>query len=157
MKLTFEPLRLSLALGLWSGLVGLGCAIGPFFGGILTDIIIWKAIFWLNFIIMEIVIYLSRKYLSQPLHHFNRKVGIDMRGFILFPLAIFSVAYGLICMSDSGIFNLINISCLTIGIIMCYVFIIAENKAELPLLHFELLKNRYFLCGIIGLFIIMFF
>jgi MFS family permease len=56
-KLTFDPRRLSLAFGLWSGLVGLGCAIGPFLGGILTDIISWKAIFWLNFIVMGVVIY----------------------------------------------------------------------------------------------------
>lgn len=154
-KLTFDPRRLSLAIGLWSGVIGSGCAIGPFLGGILTDAISWKAIFWLNFIIMGIVIYLSQKYLPQPPPHFNKKVSIDIRGFVLFSLSIFSIAYGLIRMSDSGIFNLMNISYIVAGVILFYIFVFAEKRTEHPLLHFEMLKNKYFLCGLIGLFIIM--
>lgn len=154
-KLIFDPRRLILAIGLWSGLSGLGCAIGPFLGGILTDIISWKAIFWLNFITMGVVIFLSRKYLPQPCHHSNRNVGIDIKGFILFSFSIFSITYGLIRMSDSGIFNLLSILFIVVGVTLFFIFVITENKTEHPLLHFELLKNNYFLCGIIGLFIIM--
>ena len=154
-KLTFDPRRLSLAFGLWSGLIGLGCAIGPFLGGVLTDIISWKAIFWLNFIVMGIVIYLSRKYLPQPLRNLNKKVSIDIRGFILFSLSIFSIAYGLIRMSDSGIFSLMNIFYIVAGVILFYIFVIMEKKTKDPLIHFELLKNKHFLCGIMMLFVIM--
>lgn len=154
-KLTFDPRRLSLAFGLWSGLIGFGCAIGPFLGGMLTDVISWKAIFWMNFIIMGIVVYLSQKYLPNSSKSISRKVSIDIRGVILFSLSIFLITYGLIRMSDSGIFTLVNISFIVTGIVLFYVFIIAENKPEHPLIHFELLKNKCFLCGIIGLFIMM--
>src|SRR5919199_6450615 len=42
------PERRGLALGAWSGISGLGVALGPLVGGAVVDGISWHWIFWLN-------------------------------------------------------------------------------------------------------------
>src|ERR687896_55130 len=42
------PERRGLALGLWSGISGLGVALGPLVGGAVIEGISWQWIFWLN-------------------------------------------------------------------------------------------------------------
>ena len=44
----FPPERRGLAIGAWSGISGLGVALGPLIGGAIVDGISWHWIFWIN-------------------------------------------------------------------------------------------------------------
>jgi MFS family permease len=44
----FSPARASHAIGLAYGIAGLGNAAGPLIGGLLTETVGWRWIFWLN-------------------------------------------------------------------------------------------------------------
>src|SRR5438270_3650654 len=44
----FPPERRGLALGVWSGVSGIGVALGPLVGGALTQVASWHWIFWVN-------------------------------------------------------------------------------------------------------------
>src|ERR1700752_3461448 len=44
----FPPAKRGLAIGAWSGISGLGVALGPVVGGAVVDGISWHWIFWLN-------------------------------------------------------------------------------------------------------------
>src|SRR6201994_4111321 len=44
----FPPERRGLALGAWSGISGLGVALGPLVGGAVIDGLSWHWIFWIN-------------------------------------------------------------------------------------------------------------
>src|SRR4051795_2015550 len=44
----FAPEKRGLAIGAWSGISGLGVALGPLVGGAVVDGISWHWIFWLN-------------------------------------------------------------------------------------------------------------
>ncbi|MGN6872589.1 MAG: MFS transporter, partial [Solirubrobacteraceae bacterium] len=44
----FPPDQRGLALGVWSGISGIGVALGPLVGGALTQIASWHWIFWVN-------------------------------------------------------------------------------------------------------------
>ena len=44
----FPPEKRGLAIGAWSGISGLGVALGPLVGGAVVDGISWHWIFWLN-------------------------------------------------------------------------------------------------------------
>ena len=44
----FPPEKRGLAIGAWSGISGLGVALGPLVGGAVVDGISWQWIFWLN-------------------------------------------------------------------------------------------------------------
>src|ERR1700741_1135174 len=44
----FPPHQRGLALGVWSGISGIGVALGPLVGGALTQVASWHWIFWVN-------------------------------------------------------------------------------------------------------------
>src|SRR3954449_10920891 len=44
----FPPERRGVALGIWSGVSGLGVALGPLVGGIGVDGHAWQCVFWIN-------------------------------------------------------------------------------------------------------------
>src|SRR4051794_13273924 len=54
-----------LAIGAWSGISGLGVALGPVVGGAVVDGISWHWIFWLNVPIGLVVVPLSRRFLAE--------------------------------------------------------------------------------------------
>src|SRR5215211_2619878 len=47
-QVTFPPARLGVALGIWSSIVGAGTALGPLLGGILSEEIDWRWVFYVN-------------------------------------------------------------------------------------------------------------
>src|SRR5215212_5820574 len=44
----FPPARRGAALGIWSGVSGMGVALGPLVGGAVVDGLSWQWIFWIN-------------------------------------------------------------------------------------------------------------
>src|SRR3954466_3644308 len=61
----FPPERRGLALGAWSGISGLGIALGPLVGGAVVDGISWHWIFWLNVPIGIAVLPLAARHLTE--------------------------------------------------------------------------------------------
>ena len=67
--MTFAALpadRAGLAGGLVLGVAGLGNALGPLIGGVLTDEFSWRAIFWLNLPIAAFAALATAKFVHQP-------------------------------------------------------------------------------------------
>src|SRR5919199_871013 len=59
------PERRGLALGAWSGISGLGVALGPLVGGAVVDGISWHWIFWLNVPVGIAVLPLAARRLTE--------------------------------------------------------------------------------------------
>jgi EmrB/QacA subfamily drug resistance transporter len=60
------PARAGLAGGLILGVAGIGNALGPLIGGVLTDEFSWRAIFWINVPIAAFAVLAIAKYVHQP-------------------------------------------------------------------------------------------
>src|SRR5215467_10242846 len=61
----FPPARRGLAIGAWSGISGLGVALGPVVGGAVVEGISWHWIFWLNVPIGLVVAPLAARRLTE--------------------------------------------------------------------------------------------
>ena len=59
------PGRRGTVLGAWGGIGGLGAALGPLAGGVLTGSVGWRAIFWLNVPLGLVLIPLARVRLAE--------------------------------------------------------------------------------------------
>src|ERR687898_2842991 len=61
----FPAGKRGLVLGLWSGISGLGIAIGPLVGGAVVDGISWNWIFWINVPVSLVLLGLARGALAE--------------------------------------------------------------------------------------------
>src|SRR6478609_2554049 len=79
---TFHGPERAKALGVWGAVGGAGAAIGVLLGGVLTELVDWRAIFFINLPISAGVFVAARH--TIPLDHNRpRWAGLDLRGALL--------------------------------------------------------------------------
>src|SRR6267154_2621121 len=83
------------AIGAWSGLSGVGSAIGPFLGGWLIQAVSWRLIFVINLPVAALVVAVGLRHVPE-----SRDPGatgrIDVLGGTLVTLGLVGLTYGLI-------------------------------------------------------------
>src|SRR6478735_11757424 len=89
----FPPGKRGLVIGAWSGVSGLGVALGPLIGGAVVDGISWHWIFWINVPIGLALLPLARTRLSESFGPSNR---LDLGGLALAGVALFGIVFGIV-------------------------------------------------------------
>src|SRR5579862_9316249 len=89
----FPPEQRGLALGVWSGISGIGVALGPLVGGALTQIASWHWIFWVNVPIGIALIPLAASRLVESRGEVKH---LDLGGLALASAGLFGIVYGLV-------------------------------------------------------------
>ncbi|AEV94506.1 MFS transporter [Pediococcus claussenii] len=122
---------------------GLSSALGPTIGGIVTQYMGWRWIFFVNvpLILIDLVLCLA---LLQFKNENRSNSKIDWLGMLLSMGALLSITLALVKGNDWG-----WTSSSTIGLIIAFVFffvlfILAERKVKDPMVRLDLFKNRQF-------------
>ena len=89
-----EPRERARAIGIWSGVLGISLGVGPVVGGLLTETIGWRAIFWINVPIGLAAVVLTA--LFVPESRAPRARRVDPVGQLLVLLVLASVTYAII-------------------------------------------------------------
>jgi EmrB/QacA subfamily drug resistance transporter len=89
-----EPRERARAIGVWGGVVGLSLGVGPVVGGLLTETIGWRAIFWINVPIGVAAVVLAA--LFVPESRAARARRPDPIGQLLVIVTLFSLTYAII-------------------------------------------------------------
>src|ERR671922_803299 len=89
----FPAERRGAALGIWSGISGIGVALGPLVGGAVVEGISWHWIFWINVPIGLALIPLSMRYLAESRGPSGR---LDLTGLGLASAGLFGIVWGLV-------------------------------------------------------------
>jgi EmrB/QacA subfamily drug resistance transporter len=153
----FPPHQRGQALGLNSVVVALGISAGPTLGGLITQYLTWRWIFYVNVPVGIIALVVARCVLTE---RFHMQTGqFDPLGALLFALGLASVTLGLSFGQEWGWTSLPLISALGVGIGALFAAVVVERHVPEPLLKFSLLKNRVFasasvsfLCCMLALF-----
>ena len=95
----FPPERRGLALGAWSGISGLGVALGPVVGGAVVEGISWHWIFWLNVPIGLAILPFAALRLTES---FGPAKELDLPGLALGGLGLLGVVYGIVRGNELG-------------------------------------------------------
>lgn len=92
---SFVPADRGKAIGAWSGLSGVGSAIGPFLGGWLIQAVSWRLIFVINLPIAALVVAVGLRHVPE-----SRDPGatgkVDVTGGALITAGLIGLTYGLI-------------------------------------------------------------
>ncbi|WP_445152355.1 DHA2 family efflux MFS transporter permease subunit [Baekduia sp. Peel2402] len=130
-----------LALGAWSGISGLGVALGPVVGGAVVDGISWHWIFWLNVPIGLALVPLSARLLTES--HGPAK-ALDLPGIGLAGFGLLGVVFGIVRGEALGWTSASIVASIGLGLALLVAFVAWERRAPAPMLPMRFFKSRAF-------------
>ena len=138
--------------GLFSGVWGVASVAGPLVGGILTDVLSWHWVFYVNIPFGLVAGALIGSNLSEPAH-LRSSHSIDYRGVGMFSASVTALLLALIQAGKRGSIlepDLLALVAISVGLF--FVFLRWERKAQEPMLPISLFRNPVFrACSGIGL------
>lgn len=138
------PARAGLAGGLILGIAGLGNAIGPLLGGLLTDEISWRAIFYLNLPVAAFAVLATVKFVHQPPVEATER-RIDYAGITTVSLGLVALLLGLDQAVDWGWGDWRVIAMFAAGAGLLAIFGVLERRVgEAALVPPDVLAHRSF-------------
>ena len=130
-----------LAIGAWSGVSGLGVAMGPVIGGAITEGISWQWIFWVNVPIGLVVAPLAAWKLIES---YGPDRGLDPRGLVLAVIGLFPLTFGIVRSSALGWGNATVLVSIVFGLVMMAFFLLHESRTKEPMLPLRFFRSRAF-------------
>jgi EmrB/QacA subfamily drug resistance transporter len=137
----FPPERRGIALGVWSGVSGLGVALGPLVGGAVVDGISWHWIFWLNVPVGLALLPAARRVLAES-HGPN--TSLDLGGLALGSLGLLGIVFGIVRGNPAGWGSPQVVGSLAAGAALLVAFVAYESRTAQPMLPMRFFRNRGF-------------
>lgn len=139
----FPAARSSQAIGLAYGISGLGNAAGPLVGGLLTQTVGWRAIFWLLVPFTLVAFVIGARTIPESSDETAPR-RIDLIG-----LALITVGLGLFTLTFDrapswGWLSAPTIVAFVVAIVTLVGFVVAERRVSLPLVNLALFRNPRF-------------
>jgi EmrB/QacA subfamily drug resistance transporter len=136
-----------LAFGVWGASNGAAAAAGPIIGGLLTQAISWRWIFFVNLPITVLAVVLGLRVLTgqEP----RSKARIDLPGVIAFTIASGAVTFALTRAGDNGWGSSTTITLFAVALVSLVAFLVIEARSKAPILEPALLRRPSF-SGVLG-------
>src|SRR5215211_3249710 len=137
----FAAEKRGLALGIWSGVSGLGVALGPVVGGAVVAGFSWQWIFWLN---VPVGIALAPVALALLADSRGPSRTLDLRGVALASSGLLGVVFGIVRAQELGWTSATVLGAIAAGLVLLAAFIAWELRAPAPMLPMRFFRNRAF-------------
>jgi EmrB/QacA subfamily drug resistance transporter len=135
------PPRRGMALGIWSGVSGLGVAIGPLVGGAIVQGLDWHWIFWINVPVGIALVPLARTRLAESRGPSRR---LDITGLALAGTGLLGVTYAVIRGQELGWTSAGILAPMAAGVAGLAAFAWWEAKSGTPMLPMRFFRSRAF-------------
>ena len=145
----FPPSRRGTGLGLIVSTVGAGAAAGPILGGVLIDLLDWRAIFWTRVPFGLVGAFLAWKLLVDAPSG-QRPKGLDIPGAVLLFGMLACITFGINRARDLGFDSIMVSGSLIAGAIFTVWFIVVERRSPSPVVDLGLFRGRGFSFGILA-------
>ena len=145
----FPPSKRGTGLGLIVSTVGAGAAAGPILGGVLIDLLDWRAIFWTRVPFGLLAAVLAWRLLTDAPSE-QRAKGLDIPGAILLFGMLACLTFGINRARDLGLGSTMVSLVITAGLVFMVWFIIVERRSPSPVVDLGLFRGRGFSFGILA-------
>ncbi|MEM3656710.1 MAG: MFS transporter, partial [Thermoprotei archaeon] len=145
----FPPTERGRAIGINQVVGIMGSVVGLTVGGVLTQTLGWRSIFWINIPVggfSTIWAYFRLRELSGKA--FARE-GMDLLGNLLFAPGVGLILYALTFGAFAG-WSVYDTLIATLGLSLVALFVYMQTRVVYPMMDLRLFKNRVFLNGIIS-------
>lgn len=135
------------AMGLLGTMSAVGTALGPSLGGVLIAGLGWRAIFLINVPLGVVTFLLAHHSLPAGGGAKQERAGFDHVGMLL--LALTLAAYALAMTIGRGNFGPLNVALLSAALFGAGLFVLAEARAESPLIRLGLFRDPALSAGLV--------
>lgn len=128
----------SRAMGVYAAMAGVGATVGLLLGGVLTDYLSWRWVFFVNVPIGAAVL-LGSSLLAEG----DRQVGrLDIPGAITGTGGLVLLVYGIIRAGEDGWGNTLTLASFAVAVVLLAAFAVLQTRTTHPMLPLRLLRNR---------------
>jgi EmrB/QacA subfamily drug resistance transporter len=145
----FPPELRTKAAGIWSGVAGVGLALGPVAGGVLVDAASWRWVFLVNVPFVLLAVPFALRWLPE-----SRRPGVpplDFPGVVLSTLALTGIVFALIEGVDTGWTAPAVLAAAATAIIAGVSFVATELRRRQPLFDVRVLARRRTAVGAVAI------
>jgi predicted MFS family arabinose efflux permease len=128
------------ALGLWSMVAGGGGAVGLLLGGVLTQYVDWRWIFFINVPIAVLVMFAAIRFVPKSLP--QARQSLDLAGAITVTGSLMSLVNALAQVPTKGWGSAVTIGGFALSAGLMIVFIVNELMRKQPLIKLGIFKRR---------------
>lgn len=127
------------AMAAYSAVAGLGAALGLVVGGLVADLISWRAGFFLNVPVGIAMVALAVRFLPET----ERQGGLfDVVGALLATAGSTALVFGIVDATDIGWTAPATLIPLVAGLVMLALFVLVERRAAQPIVPLRLFASR---------------
>jgi EmrB/QacA subfamily drug resistance transporter len=140
------------AIAVWGATIGAAVASGPLVGGVLTDALGWRWIFFVNVPVGVFAFAVALTRIAE-----SRDVGAtntDVQGLVTFSAALFLVVFGILRGNALGWSSLVIVASLACGAALLVLFVVLERRQLRPMLDVRLFGQRAFVAVSVATFCI---
>ncbi|MEV8564883.1 MFS transporter [Streptomyces sp. NPDC051322] len=137
-----------IALGVWGAVSGAAAAIGPVLGGVLTQSLDWRWIFFVNLPVSAAAIWLTLRSVTE-----SRKQGdsrVDWAGTAAFAVFAGALTFAVVRADTVGWTSARTGAALAVAVLGLLAFVVIESRAAHPLLDLALLRRPSFAVVMLG-------
>lgn len=134
-----SPAGRTRAMGVWGVVTGLGSLLGVFFGGTLTELLGWQAVFWTPVpfgVVSAFMVWYAVQ--ASP----RRPGRFDVLGAVTITVAISALAVSLILAAEVGWGSPGTVIGFGLGVVSLLSFVIVERRCSHPLVPLGIVRDR---------------
>ncbi|MGF7235800.1 MAG: MFS transporter [Frankia sp.] len=140
-----QPGERARAIGVWSGVSGIGLAVGPLVGGVLLRHFWWGSVFLINVPVVVVALIAAPLVMRESRSDVPRR--IDQAGVILSAVGLTAIVYGVIEAPVRGWASPLALGSLVGGLVVMALFVAVERTVTDPLVDVNFFRNRVFSAG----------
>jgi EmrB/QacA subfamily drug resistance transporter len=137
-----DPKERTKALGAWGGLLALGGTLGYVISGLLTDLVSWRWIFYINLPVAVLVLLLLPRLVAESRMVRERDSRLDVAGAITSTGGLFAIVYGLLQAAEHPWGSVRVVLPLAAGAGLLGAMIVIERRTTNPLIPLGFFANR---------------
>lgn len=127
------------ALAYYAAAAGVGASLGLVLGGLVADLISWRAGFFINLPIGLLLMWSARRYIDETP---KRQGQLDLPGAVTSTLGMFALVYGIVHAAESTWTEAVTLAALATGVVLLVLFVLNELRAAQPILPLRLFASR---------------
>jgi EmrB/QacA subfamily drug resistance transporter len=143
------------AYGVWGAISGAASALGPIAGGLLTEHLSWRWIFFVNLPVCAAALVMTARALL-PDQRSDERRRVDVTGVLAFTVAVGSLTYGLIRAGEVGWTTASTVGLFALAAAAAVAFVAVEARVAEPVLDLALLRRPTFVGALVAALVLSF-